>query len=235
MDFWPLISIITPLINERDCVKPFFEQLRSLNGDFELILVDGGSSDGTLEEAKKNIEEFSHATKLLEARFGRAAQMNRGAEEAEGDVLLFLHVDCLVPKDSLKLIETEISENGIIGGALRQTFSNSDFFLRFMSIFGNLRSQLTGTFFGDYGIFLRKEVFQKIGGYDNTPFLEDVELCRKAKRYGRLVQIDSYIFTSPRRYLSNGRLRTTIIFTVVCLLNFLRLRPRFFIKHMTYK
>lgn len=235
MHFWPLISIITPLINERDCVKPFFEQLRTLKGDFELILVDGGSSDGTLEEVRKNVKEFSHATRLLEAGLGRAAQMDRGTEEARGEILLFLHIDCLMPKESLKLIETEISVNGIIGGAFKQTFSNPDPFLRFMSIFGNLRSQLTGTFFGDYGIFLRKDVFLRIGGYDNTPFLEDVELCRKAKRCGRLAQIDSYIFTSSRRYLSNGKLRTTLIFTVVCLLNFLKLRPRFFSKYMAYK
>lgn len=230
-----MISIITPVINERDFVKPFFEQMRALNGDFELILVDGGSSDGTLEEVRKSIEELSHPTRLLEARVGRAAQMNRGAEEAQGDILLFLHVDCLIPKDSLGFIEAEIYKNRIIGGAFKQTFSTSDSFLRFISTFGNLRSRLTGTFFGDYGIFLRRDLFQKIGGYDNTPFLEDVELCWKAKKYGRLSQIDRHILTSPRRYLSNGRLRTTVIFAVVCLLHLLRIRPRFFIKHMTYK
>jgi GT2 family glycosyltransferase len=158
--------------------------------------------------------------------------MNRGAEEAGGKILLFLHVDCLIPKDSLNMIETRILNAGVVGGAFKQVFSNQDLFLRIVSVFGNLRSRLTSTFFGDYGIFLMKDVFRKIGGYDNVLFLEDVELCRKARQYGKLTQIDHYIFTSSRKYLREGRVRLTMIFIVVCLLNLLKCRPRFFVRYM---
>jgi rSAM/selenodomain-associated transferase 2 len=227
-----LISIITPLINEEAYVRPFLDNLRNLDGSFELIIVDGGSSDGTLDEVKKNITQFDNKVKLLRASAGRTVQMNRGAEEASGKILLFLHVDCLIPKDSLNVIETRILNGGVIGGAFKQVFSNQDLFLRIVSVFGNLRSRLTGTFFGDYGIFLMKDLFRRIGGYDDVLFLEDVELCRKARQYGKLTQIDRYIFTSSRKYLSEGKVRLTIIFILVCLLNLLKCRPRFFVRYM---
>ena len=86
-------------------------------------------------------------------------------------------------------------------------------------------------FFGDYGIFLRKDIFQKIGGYDNILFLEDVELCRKAKKYGKLIQIKHNIITSPRRFIKEGKLKLTIVFVLANIMNYLGFRPKFLLRY----
>jgi rSAM/selenodomain-associated transferase 2 len=230
-----LISIITPLLNEEAYVKPFLGHLRDMEGNFELILVDGGSSDGTFEEVQRSIQEFDFAINLLKADRGRAVQMNEGAEKASGDILLFLHADCFLPKHALRVIERAILNNKVVGGGFTHSFLNADLFLRSVSVFGNLRSRLTKTFFGDFGIFFRKDVFQKIGGYGDLPFLEDVEICRRAKRYGNLINVDCHIFTSTRRYVSKGELRLTVMYILASLLNFLRFRPRFFVNYIVQR
>lgn len=223
----PLISIITPVFNEEKNIKPFLTHLGSLEGDFELILVDGGSSDRTLHEAQDCRDDFSHILKILETCRGRAIQMNKGAEVAEGDILLFLHVDCSLEKDALKLIKKAIYEKNAIGGGFMQAFSSPDLFLKLGSAIGNFRVYLNRIFYGDYGIFMKKDIFWKIGGYDEIPFLEDVEICRKAKRHGQLIQIHSPIVTSPRRYLRKGKLKLAAAFMLANLFNMVGWRPGF--------
>ncbi len=226
-----MISIVTPLLNEKNYVKPFLESLKPLDGDFELILVDGGSSDGTIQEIEKNLHEFPKKVKLLKSERGRATQMNKGAEEATGNILLFLHVDSYISDDSILLIEKNILDRKIVGGAFIHKFSNEDVFLRFLNVFGYLRSNMTKIFFGDYGIFLRKDIFWKIGGYDNILFLEDVEICRKARRYGKLIQIRRNIITSPRRFIKEGKLKLTIVFILANIMNHLGFRPKFLLRY----
>lgn len=222
-----MISIITPLLNEEEYVKPFLDHISSLDGTFELILVDGGSTDETLRELRKNTSRFGPKIRVVSSERGRAIQMNRGAKEARGDILFFLHADCMTPKDTIVLIEEEMSRGEAVGGGFRQAFSDQDPFLRTISIFGNLRAGLSKTFFGDYGIFLNRDIFEKIGGYGRVTFLEDVELCRKAKRFGGLRRIDRPIYTSSRRFGAEGRIKLTIVFVLACLLSLVRLRPAF--------
>jgi rSAM/selenodomain-associated transferase 2 len=227
-----MISIITPVLNEEKDIEAFLIHLGTVEGDFELILVDGHSTDATVEKAKNCRDGFSHRLTILESARGRAVQMNRGAQVAEGNILLFLHVDCMLEKDALPLIEEKIFKTNACGGGFIQAFSNPDLFLKFMSTFGNFRAGFTKVFFGDYGIFMKKEVFRKIGGYDDIPFLEDVELCRKAKRHCRLIQIDRNIVTSPRRYLKKGKVRLTVAFILATLFNTVRWRPGFLWKYL---
>jgi rSAM/selenodomain-associated transferase 2 len=227
-----MISIITPVFNEEKNIKPFMSYLGSLEGDFELIMVDGGSSDHTMDEVQKYIDCFNHKLILLVSERGRAIQMNKGANMARGDILLFLHVDCVLENDALTIIEKLTYDNNVAGGGFKQAFSNPDFFLKFQSDTGNIRAGITQVFFGDYGIFLKKKVFRKIGGYDDIPFLEDVEICRKAKKYGRLLQVDRRIVTSPRRYLKKGKVRLTIAFILANLFNDIGWRPGFLWKYI---
>jgi rSAM/selenodomain-associated transferase 2 len=230
-----LISIITPVLNEEEYMKRFLNNIRCLNGEFEVIIVDGGSSDKTVEEAERSLRAIKKEIKIIKTIKNRAYQMNKGAEKARGDILLFLHIDCRIPKHSLRLVEDAIAQKKMIGGGFKQAFMSPDLFLKLMSIFGNLRVKLTKTFFGDYGIFIKRDIFDKLGGFDNITFLEDVEFCNKAKRYGKLDQINSPIFTSPRRYVKTGKIWLTIIFALAIFLNFLGYRPKFFTKYIVDK
>ena len=230
--FTDMISIITPVFNEEKNIKSFISHIGSLEGDFELIMVDGKSSDRTGEEVQKCIHSFNHKLLLLISERSRAIQMNEGAKMAQGDILLFLHVDCVLDKDALTIIEQVTHDNNVAGGGFKQAFSNPGSFLKFQSYIGNIRAGLTHVFFGDYGIFLKKKVFQKIGGYDDIPFLEDVEICRKAKRFGRLLQVDRRIVTSPRRYLKKGNVRLTIAFILANLFNDIGWHPGFLRKYI---
>ena len=156
--------------------------------------------------------------------------MNMGAESAEGDILLFLHVDSQIASDALPVIEKEINDSQIIGGGFTHSFSNPDNFLKLASVFGNARTRATQIFYGDFGIFIRRDIFKKMGGYDELPFLEDVEFCKKAKKYGKLSQIDRLIITSPRRYHDKGKYKLTAFFSLAVFLNMLGFRPNFLYK-----
>lgn len=138
-----MISIITPVLNEEQNIAPFLKNLNQIQGDFELIMVDGGSSDKTIDEIKKYRIEFHRELKILKTSAGRGHQMNIGAKNARSDILFFLHVDSKIEKDTIPTIENEIKKKKIIGGGLTQCFSDSDNFLTLTSNFGNLRTRIT--------------------------------------------------------------------------------------------
>jgi rSAM/selenodomain-associated transferase 2 len=230
-----MISIITPVLNESGNIKPFFEHINSLFGKFELILVDGGSSDTTIDEINRERKIFKKELTVVKTYQGRGNQMNKGAAVAKGEILLFLHIDCKIEKETIPIIEKEIKEKKIIGGGLYQEFFESDDFLKLATNFGNFRSRITKIFFGDCGIFMRKDIFKLSGGYDEIVFLEDVEFCKKIKKFGKLKQINCKIYSSPRRYLKIGKIKISIIFTLTYLLNSFGFRPKFLIKYIVNK
>lgn len=228
-----MISIITPVLNEKDNIETFLDSINRLEGDLELVIVDGGSTDDTLTEIDRVRKAFHRPLKVLSASRGRGSQMNKGAGVAQGDILLFLHVDSTIEIDSLKVIESVIAKDVAIGGGFTHSFSDPDVFLEVSSMIGNVRVRLTSIFFGDFGIFVRKDVFNSIGGYDEIDFMEDVEFCKKAKRHGRLEQIDRLLVTSPRRYDKIGKIKLSAFFVLALLLNIAGHRPRFLYKYIT--
>ncbi|MDI6719934.1 MAG: TIGR04283 family arsenosugar biosynthesis glycosyltransferase [Methanomicrobiales archaeon] len=230
-----MISIVTPVLNEEESIEPFLSHHRNLAGEFELILVDGGSSDRTLAEVERCRGGFPRPLKVIVSERGRAVQMNRGVQEAEGDILLFLHVDCRIPADSLLRIRETLKADGAIGGAFRHSFRSRDLLLRTESAVWNRLVRVTPMYFGDFGIFMRKDVFLSLGGYDPLPFMEDLELCRRARRRGRLVQLDRYISVSPRRYLQKGKYALTAVYLLAILLNALGVRPAFLVRYVVEK
>jgi rSAM/selenodomain-associated transferase 2 len=220
-----MISIVVPVLNEEECVSGFCRHLSLLDGEYELVVVDGGSSDGTGTAFERCRPWFPHRMVLLETLPGRGRQMNAGAQTATGEIFLFLHIDCRIPPDSLDAVEEAMAQQGVIGGGFRHAFMASDLLLSATSSVANRMAHRFGVFFGDFGIFIDRNVFFSIGGYDELPFLEDVEFTKKARRHGMLVQINRTIRVSPRRYVRKGRFRLSAIYVVALLLNLAGIRP----------
>jgi rSAM/selenodomain-associated transferase 2 len=221
-----MISIITPVLNEESMIDSFLPALAALGGDWELILVDGGSSDGTVDRICAHRPQFPRSLTLIRAPRGRASQMNAGAGIASGVILLFLHADCSIPPDSVKAIEEACTAPGVAGGGFTQAFPGGDPLVRLICVLGNFRVRVTRNFYGDSGIFVKNDIFRKTGGYDPVPFFEDVLLCRDAKKMGRLVVLDRVILTSPRRFLEKGPLRLTFVYGMAIIFHLFGLRPR---------
>ena len=206
-----MISIIIPVLNEEKVIEEKLQSLLKLKGDKEIIVVDGGSKDNTVYLAAK------YAT-LINGRKGRAYQMNDGAKVAKGDILWFLHIDSKVSEESAILIEKAISL-GNIGGGLRLYFYDLDtYFMKFVSWSSNLRAKIGGLYFGDQGIFIKREVFEKLGGFKEVPLMEDWDMAMRLKKQGKMKMIDSNIGTSARKFKSEGQLKTLLFMHKIKLL-----------------
>ncbi len=198
-----MISVIIPVFNEADLIKNLFEHLAGMKGDFETFVVDGGSRDKTAEVARE------HAIVIASKR-GRAVQMNTGAGRASGDILLFLHADCLPEKNAFLEVEKIMEDFKVAGGGLKYDTCETSLLYRNHVFWSSLRARLTGIYLGDHGIFVRRRTFDRAGGFPIQPLMEDVELCKKLKKEGRLVQAKSKMFTSSRRFKARGFTRTVL-------------------------
>ncbi len=230
-----MLSIITPVLNEEENILAFLAHIDDLEGPLEVIVVDGGSTDNTRAALEAAAGSCSRRIVVISSPAGRGVQMNAGARHATGTVLLFLHVDCRIPPDAPDAIRRALEREGAIGGGFRHAFASRDPLLSLTSRFGNLLAARTQTFFGDFGIFIEKEAFFEIGGYEPLPYLEDVEFSRAARRHGRLVQVDRPIIVSPRRYLRKGKCRLSAVYILVMLLNLAGIRPKRFIRYVVEK
>ena len=212
------IAVIVPVLNEATVLETFLSDLLSRPGSFRVLLVDGGSSDGTREIAAR-----FPAVQLVRSARGRAAQMNAGAREALEDVLLFLHADTFLPADAFRLITETLSAPGVAGGCFHLTFDRDDPWLRTYSFFSRLNHPLFT--YGDQGLFLRREVFQAIGGFREMPILEDVEIQARLRRAGRFVKVPQPVVTSARRFVCCGPVRQQAVNTGLVLLYHLGVSP----------
>ncbi len=198
-----MISIVMPVLNEEKNIEGTLRSLSRLPGDFEFIVVDGGSTDKTRKIAGK------YATVMASDR-GRAKQMNAGARRARGDVLLFLHADCRLSPDALSKIEISMHDKKIVGGALKFHLDDEARPFKLISFFSNLRARLSKIYLGDHGLYVRKSAFDKVGGFNEIELMEDVDLCKKLKKEGKLVQANAKIISSSRRLKRQGILKTWI-------------------------
>ena len=174
----PFLSIIVPVLNEAELIAGFLRQLRDLGPNLEIIVVDGGSSDGTWSLAEPL------ADRVILARRGRASQMNAGAEIARGEVLWFLHADLDVPPGSVAEIESALTDPRMVGGCFRLRFPRRELIYRVSDSLGNVGVDLFGFALGDHGIFCRRAAFRQVGGYPEVPILEDAEIYRRLRRRG---------------------------------------------------
>ena len=198
-----MISVIVPVYNEEKIIKQFLSSF-SYNYSLEVIVVDGQSSDRTKEFAKM------FPIKVIGCIKNRAQQMNSGARSANGDILLFLHADCLVERGSLEEI-SDCLNNGYIGGCLSQRITSDKMIYRFIEASGNIRANISKIFYGDQAIFVKKDKFLKLGGFDNVALFEDALFSKKLKKEGRAKVLNNKVFISPRRWEKNGITKTTFI------------------------
>jgi rSAM/selenodomain-associated transferase 2 len=206
------VSIIVPTLNEAAFIGPFLRQLRERASGAEIVLVDGGSDDGTLESAQ------DMADRVLVTARGRAVQMNAGAAVASGDVLWFLHADSDVPNGCLTEIAEALRDPHAAGGYFRIRFPKPDFAYRLTDSLGHYLGLLLRLRCGDHGIFCRRETFDAADGYPEVPLMEDVALFRALHRCGRMRPVRTRMATSPRRYEEIGPYRLTAAYALIALL-----------------
>lgn len=207
------ISIIIPILNEAKILEKTLSQLQLTQGCYELIIVDGGSTDGSICIAEKY-------GKVLTSERGRAKQLNIGAAAATGDILLFLHADVWLEPGALAAVETALSL-GYIGGGFQQKIDGKSILYRMIEIAGNIRGRYLKVFYGDSGIFLARANFDKIGGFPEIPILEEMEFSKGMRRLGKTTLVRPCIHISARRWETGGIVRTTLNNWLITLLYFL--------------
>jgi rSAM/selenodomain-associated transferase 2 len=192
------ISIIVPAKNEELVIRPFLAHLAALR-PHEIIVVDGHSADSTVALASR------HA-RVISTSGGRGPQMNAGAAAATGDILLFLHADVQLGPDALAAMSRAMETEGAIGGNFDITFQGG-WEAAIFSWINRFRCRF-GIFYGDSGIFCRRDVFERLGGFKPWPVMEDYEFVRRLGKVGRLALLEAPIYVSPRRWREDGLWRT---------------------------
>ena len=203
----PKFSFIIPVWNEEAIISRTIEHVRDLSasGAAEIIVVDGDPGGRTIQVARHM------GVKTAISEKGRGNQMNLGAALAEGDILIFLHADTLLPADALKLIETAMADGSCIAGAFDLAIDSDKPAFRLIEKAASLRSRMTRIPYGDQAIFIRKREFRELRGFRNIPIMEDVEIMRRIKkRKGKICIIGKAVRTSPRRWEKEGIVYTTL-------------------------
>ncbi len=198
------ISVIIPTLNEAGCLQDTLIALGHAE-NVEVIVVDGGSCDGTDGLA------LAAGVRLLRSPAGRARQMNLGAAAAIGDIYLFLHADTQLPCRFEQYVRAALREPGVIAGAFRLRVDGPERSLRLIEWGTNWRSRWRHMPYGDQAVFVRAETFRQLGGFKELPIMEDFEFAQRLRRAGRIVILPAAVTTSARRWHALGPWRTTWI------------------------
>jgi rSAM/selenodomain-associated transferase 2 len=217
------ISVIIPVYCETSTINGTIANLQAQTQSepVEIIVVDGDTSASTLKSIR-----HPDVVKLKAAR-GRASQMNRGAEKASGDILLFLHADTRLPHGGIDRIRQRMSGvEKTVAGAFDLGIASKGWAFRVIEAVVHIRTRLTKIPYGDQAIFIKKRFFGNIGGFKEIPIMEDVELMGRIKRGGRTIHIvPEKVHTSPRRWVKEGILRCTLRNWMIMTLYLARVRP----------
>jgi rSAM/selenodomain-associated transferase 2 len=200
------LSVIVPALDEGDRIAATLDALANLRAlGVEVIVVDGGSRDATVQRARLR------ADRVIPAPRGRASQMNAGAEKATGDVLLFLHADTRLPSDTDHVVLNALARSGSAWGRFDVKIEGRHPLLAVVGALMNLRSRLTGIATGDQAIFVKRDTFQAVGGFPAIELMEDIALCKRLKRVGRPLCLRQRVVTSGRRWEEHGVIRTMVL------------------------
>lgn len=187
------ISIIIPAVNEAEAIRETLASLEFFKETAEIIVVDGGSRDETIPVAK------SFGALVLESARGRGTQMRAGAQAASGEILWFLHADTRPAPDACGQMFEALRETGTVGGNFTICFDGDFKAARFLTwLYPKLRR--IGLFYGDSAVFVRRDVYEKVGGFRDFPIFEDLDLIRRVGREGRMKNLSAQVVTSSRRF-----------------------------------
>ncbi len=198
-----LISIIIPTLNEAETIESLLEYLTQFIPDSEIIIADGGSTDGTLNHIISNI-------KIVHSPPGRAIQMNQGAAVANGDILWFLHADCFPQAESYSAIQKVMKNNEIVGGGFEYALDENGLVYRVSEFFSNRKNRILKLLYGDMGIFVRKDIFATMGGFAEIPLMEDMDFSKRLKKRGKIEILPFRLKTSARRWVEEGPIKNIV-------------------------
>jgi rSAM/selenodomain-associated transferase 2 len=211
-----LVSIIIPVLNEAALLATSIDTIRrTQQGNYDIVVVDGGSTDGTLEVA------HACADKVVCAARGRAIQMNAGAAQAAGEVLLFLHVDTQLPVNAL----TYLQQPAMRWGRFDVRFTDARFIFRVIAGMMNVRSRLTSVATGDQAIFVARDTFAAVGGFPGIALMEDVAISKRLRKLSPPLCVRVTVMTSARRWQQHGIIRTILLMWRMRLLYALGVAP----------
>jgi rSAM/selenodomain-associated transferase 2 len=204
-------SVIIPTLNERAGLPATIESVRLAIPGAQIVAADGGSGDGTRVWLLQQPD-----VTLIDSVRGKGLQQNAGASAATGDVLLFLHADCQLPSDALGQLGRALSNPAAAGGGFFVRFDERrPISLRVLAFFMNLRLVVLRRCFGDQALFVRRDVFDRVGGFPDWPLFEDYEFARRMKRRGEFAVVRSPLIISARRHSERGVWRTVLLVFVL--------------------
>jgi rSAM/selenodomain-associated transferase 2 len=200
----PRLSVIVPMLDEEPGIATTLASIRKGAPKAEVIVVDGGSNDGSITAATPL------ADRVLSSARGRACQMNVGAAAASGDCLTFVHADTIVPASFGEDIRRALSASEVVGGRFDVELDDASIPYRLIGILISLRSRISRTATGDQAMFVRRDVFESLGGFPELELCEDLDFARKLKRRGRVACLRTRVTTSARRWHRDGLIRTIV-------------------------
>jgi len=221
-------SIIIPVLHEGERILSLIDRIHALRPEepYEIIVVDGSPESDTLEPLRERQDVITLASPL-----GRARQMNKGADIARGEVLLFLHADTKLPPGALGNITEALRGSDAVGGAFELGIASGKLSFKVIECAASIRSRLTRIPYGDQAIFVKKEYFDLIGGYRDIPLMEDIELMRRIRKRGnRICILQDRIETSSRRWDKEGILFCTLRNWTLSTLYYLGVSPETLIR-----
>lgn len=213
------IAVVIPVLNEESTIVQTLRQTGTLGFD-EIVVVDGGSTDRTRAEA-----DALGVARVVISQRGRARQMNEGARKCHGDVLLFLHADTCLPDCARRVIEATLSDSSVVGGRFDVRFDTRSIWSSVISAFMNYRSRITSISTGDQAIFVRRRVFDQLGGFSDIPLMEDIDFSTRLKRTGPVRALSETVTTSFRRWEQRGPLKTILLMWALRFLYWLGISP----------
>jgi rSAM/selenodomain-associated transferase 2 len=217
-----IFSVIVPVLNEAGQINSLVEHIRSQGFErlYEIIVVDGDRHGGTI----KAIDDEKVVT--IATQKGRSRQMNVGAAAAKGQILIFLHADTRLPNNALEKISLVLEDEKYVGGAFNLGIDSDRLLLRYIAARANFRSRLNRIPYGDQAIFIRKDYFNRIGGFKEIPLMEDIDLMRRIKKDRKKICIlRDKVMTSPRRWQQGGAVYTTARNQILVALYYLGVSP----------